>query len=170
MGTEPKAAECCLIDKKFVAAVFERQKKRGDAPNRLGRSYCHAMEYQYWDLLAWFGIDVSCDRQRWPYVMIATAVSSSQFRRSGSLSLGRSIALCYKNGRDCRAARKRLRQLTESNDLSEIGHHLRLLFSFIDKKVSQPLDFAKILSQLKSISHGERHIARAQWTQEFYGN
>jgi CRISPR system Cascade subunit CasB len=47
---------------------------------------------------------------------------------------------------------------------------LRSLFSLIDSKANQPLDFVRLLKQLRRFSFDDaRTQIKAQWAQEFYG-
>jgi CRISPR system Cascade subunit CasB len=56
------------------------------------------------------------------------------------------------------------------DDLPEVCRILRSLLSLIDSKAKQPLNFIRLLKQLRRFSFDDARIqVKAQWAQEFYG-
>lgn len=145
----------CLVDKGLAA--------------RLRRADNRATEYQSWDLLGQMGIDLEREDQRLPFVTVAAAIAKSKAEQNGKLRLGKAIADCYEDGSKSDQAAMRLRRLLACDELSEVCRILRPLMSLIDSKVSQPMDFTRLLVQLRQFSHNAQR-SKAQWAQEFYGH
>lgn len=159
-------------EERFVSSVIQRCQQDKGLAARLRRADNPATEYQSWELLAGYGIDLEDERQRLPFVTIAAAIAKAKTERNGSLSLGRAIADCYDNGsekgRDSDQAKARLRRLLACDELAELCRILRPLFSLIDSKAGQPLDFLRLLKQLRRFGFAGQQV-KAQWAQEFYG-
>lgn len=152
-------------EQRFVETVIERCKKDKGLAARLRRADNPATEYQSWELLGWFGVDIGKDYERLPFVTVAAAISKAKAERNGSMTLGKAILACYDNDRDSGQAKARLRRLLACNELGEVCRILRSVLTLIDSKVGQPLDYVRLLRQLKYF--GQR--TKTQWAQEFYG-
>lgn len=144
----------CLQDKGLAARL-----RRGDNP---------ATEYQSWELLAAYGIDLESDLQRLPFVTVAAAIARGKADYNGAMSLGHALASCYDDGRDSGPGKARLRRLLACDDLPELCRILRPLLSLIESKARQPLDHLRLLRQLRRFGFNPQQV-RAQWAQEFYG-
>lgn len=153
---------------RFVNGVILQCLQNKGLAARLRRADNPATEYQSWELLASYGIDLEKDWQRLPFVTVAAALAKAKAERNGNLSLGRALLACYDNDRDSDQGKARLRRVLACDDLPELCRILRPLFSLIDSKVGQPLDFVRLLKQLLRFSHNSQQI-KAQWAQEFYG-
>lgn len=154
-------------NERFVNGVIQQCQQDKGLAARLRRADNPATEYQSWELLAAYGIDLEHDYKRLPFVTIAAAMAKSKAERNGSLTLGRAIAACYEDGRESSQAKARLRRLLACSDLHEVSRILRSLFSLIDSKAGQPLDFIRLLGQLSRFPFNDQQI-KAQWAQEFY--
>ncbi|BCB06327.1 type I-E CRISPR-associated protein Cse2/CasB [Vreelandella venusta] len=155
-------------DEKFVDTVIAHCLKDKGLAARLRRADNPAMEYQSWELLgslSYLGIDLEVDYKRIPYVTVASAIAKAKAERNGTLSLGRAIAACYEDGRDSAQAKTRLRRLLASSELAEVCRLLRPVLTLIDSKVGQPVDYIRLLRQLRFFGHR----TKTQWAQEFYG-
>lgn len=155
-------------NERFVNGVLQQCQQDKGLAARLRRADNPATEYQSWELLAAYGIDLEHDYKRLPFVTIAAAMAKTKAERNGSLTLGRAIAACYEDGRESSQAKARLRRLLACSDLTEVSRILRSLFSLIDSKAGQPLDFIRLLGQLRRFSFNDQQV-KAQWAQEFYG-
>jgi len=153
---------------RFVSGVLQQCQQDKGLAARLRRADNPATEYQSWELLAAYGIDLEREYQRLPFVTVAAAMAKAKAERNGSLTLGRAIAACYEDGRESSQAKARLRRLLACSDLQEVSRILRSLFSLIDSKAGQPLDYIRLLGQLRSFPFNDQQI-KAQWAQEFYG-
>lgn len=155
-------------EQRFVEVVIERCNSNKGLAARLRRADNPATEYQSWELLGSLGIDLEKDYQRLPFVTISAAVAKSKAEKNGNLSLGKALALCYMDGNQSDPAKARLRRLLASSDLPEVCRILRPILTLIQSKTGQPLDFVRLLKQLRSFYFDSQRI-KAQWAQEFYG-
>lgn len=152
---------------KFVETVMAKcQKDKGYAA-KLKRSDNPATEYQSWEILALFGIDLEKEYQRLPYATIAAAIAKSKNERNGVLSMGQAIAGCYEEGNGSDQAKAKLRRVLACHDTVEVCRILRPLFSLINSRSKSPLNYIKILKQLLNFYWNGQSI-KAQWAQEFY--
>lgn len=151
-------------EQRFVDVVIERCGKDKGMAARLRRADNPATEYQSWELLGWFGVDIEKDYDRLPFVTIAAAIAKAKFEKNGTLALGRAIAFCYKDGSKDDQAKARMRRLLACNDLPEVCRILRPILTLIDSRVEQPLDYVRLLRQLRYFDHR----TKTQWAQEFY--
>lgn len=156
-------------DHRFVETVIERCQSDKGLAARLRRADNPATEYQSWELLGWFGVDLEKDYERQPFVTVAAAIAKSKSERNGSLTLGRAIAACYDDGRESSQAKARLRRLLACSELSEACRILRPILTLIDSKVGQPIDYVRLLRQLRFFDFESGQRTKTQWAQEFYG-
>lgn len=155
-------------EERFVTGVLKLCAENKGMAARLRRADNPATEYQSWELLAAYGIDLEQERERLPFVTVAAAIAKTKAERNGSMGLGRAIAACYEQGDASDQAKSRLRRLLACDDLAELCRILRPAFSLIDSKVGQPLDYARLLKQLRRFPFSAQQV-KAQWAQEFYG-
>jgi CRISPR system Cascade subunit CasB len=153
---------------RFVLGVIRQSGQDKGLAARLRRADNPATEYQSWDVLASYGIDLTKDAQRLPFATVAAAIARAKVESSGNLSLGRAIAACYEDGQKSDQARARLRRVLACDELAELCRVLRPLFSLVDSKAGQALDYARLLKQLRRFPFNAQQV-KAQWAQEFYG-
>lgn len=159
-------------DQRFVETVIERCQNDKGLAARLRRADNPATEYQSWELLgslSYLGVNLEEEHKRLPYVTVAAAIAKSKSERNGSLRLGQAIADCYKEGRKDDQAKTRLRRLLACNELPEACRILRPILTLIDSKVGQPLDYVRLLRQLRFFGFESGQRTKTQWAQEFYG-
>jgi CRISPR system Cascade subunit CasB len=168
MSTEEQGVAAPSRDQRFVEAILQRCAKDKGQAARLRRADNPATEYQSWEVLGALGIDLERDYQRLPFVTVAAAIAKSKATTNGKLSLGRAIAGCYEDGRESSQAKARLRRLLACDELAEACRILRPILTLIDSKTGQPLDFVRLLRQLRNFPFHTQSI-KAQWAQEFYG-
>lgn len=152
----------------FVTGVIKRCQQNKGLAARLRRADNPATEYQSWELLASYGIDLEREDQRLPFVTVAAAIAKAKAERNGSLSLGRAIASSFDDGNASDQAKARVRRLLACEELPEVCRILRPVLTLIDSRTSQPLDYSRLLRQLRSFVFDPQRI-KAQWAQEFYG-
>lgn len=145
--------EQCQKNKGIAAAL-----KRADNPNT---------EYQSWEHLAAFHIDLDKDFVRLPYATIAAAIAKAKAEHNGSVGIGRAIALCYEDGNASDQAKAKLRRLLACDAVDEVCRILRPLFSLIDAKAGTHLNYAQLLSDLLYFPSNPQRI-RGRWAQDFY--
>jgi CRISPR system Cascade subunit CasB len=154
-------------EERFVHSVIRQCQQDKGLAARLRRGDNPATEYQSWELLAFFGVDLEREHQRLPFVTMAAAIARAKVERNGSLSLGRALAACFEDGRDSSQAKARLRRLLACDELAELCRILRPLFSLIESKAGQPLDYVRLLKQLRRFPFNTQQV-KAQWAQDFY--
>lgn len=155
-------------EERFVTGVLKLCVENKGMAARLRRADNPATEYQSWEILAVYGIDLEQERERLPYVSVAAAIAKAKVDRNGNLKLGRAIAASYEDGKNNDQAKARLRRLLACDELAELCRILRPLLSLIDSKVGQPLDYIRLLKQLRRFPFNAQQV-KAQWAQEFYG-
>lgn len=150
----------------FVNFILELcQNNKGAAAN-LRRADNPNTEYQSWETLGpW--VDLENPYQRLPYATIAAAIARAKTPANGNLTLGKALALAYaeKGSADYSdQAKARLRRLLASTEIAEVCRLLRPLLTLIVSRVNEPLDYAKLLTELRYF--GER--SKLRWAQDFY--
>jgi CRISPR system Cascade subunit CasB len=152
---------------RFVKGILETCGRDKGFAARLRRADNPATEYQSWDVLAAYGIDLEKEHQRLPHVTVAATLARSRAESNGSLPLGRAVAACYDEGNSSDQARAKMRRLLACDDLREVCRILRPLLTLIQSRIAAPLDYIRLLRQLKKFSWNRESI-KAQWAQEFY--
>jgi CRISPR system Cascade subunit CasB len=163
----PKKAQPNRAER-FVNGVIQQCQQDKGLAARLRRADNPATEYQSWELLASYGINLEFEKQRLPFATVAAVIAKTKPKRNGTLKLGLALAACYEDGHGSNQAKTRLRRLLACDDLPELCRILRPLFTLIDSKVGQSLDYTRLLKQLRSFPFNAQQI-KAQWAQEFYG-
>lgn len=152
----------------FVTQVIHRIQQDKGLSARLRRADNPATEYQSWEFLASFGIDLEQDYQRLPFVTVAAAIAKTKPERNGTLRLGQAIAACYADGQSNHQANAKLRRLLACDDVPEVCRILRPILALIASRGSQSLDYIRLLQQLRRFFFDPQKI-KTQWAQEFYG-
>ena len=156
-------------EERFVTAIIKHcQQDKGTAA-RLRRADNPATEYQSWEFLAAFGIDLENDRERLPFLTVAAAIAKQKAEQNGQAPLGKALALCYDDKQNSVQGKAKLRRLLACYDLPEMVRHLRPLLALIQSKKTPPLDYQRLLKQLRQFSFEPQRI-KAQWAQEFYSH
>lgn len=152
-------------EQRFVESVIAHCGKDKGLAARLRRAENPATEYQSWELLGSLGVDLEKDYERLPFATVAATIAKSKAEHNGNLTLGKAILSCYDNDRENSQAKMRLRRLLACDDLTEVCRVLRPVLTLIGSRVGQPLDFVRLLRQLRFFGHR----TKTQWAQEFYG-
>ena len=152
---------------KFVEFVIGLCQKDKGAAAALRRADNPATEYQSWEYLAGFNIDLENQFERIPYATIAAAISRAKAERNGSAGIGKAIAFCYEDRSKSDQAKARLRRLLACDSVTEACRILRPLFSLIDSKAAVTLDYAKLLDQLIWF-HRDSNRVKTAWATDFY--
>lgn len=169
MTTESQEQQPPSRDERFVEGVIERCRKDKGLAARLRRADNPATEYQSWELLASYGLDLERDSERLPFATVAATIAKAKVQANGKLSLGRAIAACYEDGSQSDQAKARLRRLLACDELSELCRLLRPVLTLIDSRVAEPLNYVRLLGQLRRFGFAEQQV-KAQWAQEFYSS
>ncbi len=163
MNQQPKERSAA-----FVGYLFDRcQKDKGFAA-RLRRADNPATEYQCWDTLAAFGVNLEFTAERQPFALIAAALARSKININGTSTLGQAIAGCYEEGNKSDQAKARLRRLLACDQTDELCRILRPLLSLIQNRAKNQLDYALLLSDVCRFFYAGQSV-KARWAQQFYG-
>lgn len=158
-------------EERFVESLIARCQNDKGLAARLRRADNPDTEYQSWELLADYRIDLEKDWERLPFATVAAQIAKAKAERNGSLTLGRAIASCFDDGNQSDQAKARLRRLLACDELPELCRILRPLLTLVASRVSQPLDYTRLLKQLRRFGYADAQQAvKAQWAQEFYGH
>lgn len=152
---------------RFVQYVVQRCNADKGLAARLRRADNPATEYQSWEVLARFGVDLDNDNARLRHAAIAAAIARSKTMVNGQLLLGAALARCFSDGSKSDQAQARLRRLLACDDTAEVCQILRPMLSLIASRVGQPLNFAVLLNQLRWFD-GDPQRTKATWAQSFY--
>ncbi|WP_036082592.1 type I-E CRISPR-associated protein Cse2/CasB [Leptospirillum ferriphilum] len=135
--------------------------KRADNPNT---------EYQGWDVLAGFGIDLTNESERLSHAIIGADIARTKASGNGPFGIGRAIARCYTEGNKDDQAKSRLRRLLACDSLREAILVLRQVFRLIESRGAGTLNYASLLGELRWFNHEDsRNRTKVRWAQEFYG-
>lgn len=151
----------------FVNATIEKCQKDKGLAAALKRADNPATEYQCWEHLAAFYIDLEKDYQRLPYATIAAAIAKAKAEHDGHITIGRGIAMCYPEDNNSDQAKAKLRRLLACESVEEVCRILRPLFSLIDAKAGVNLNYAQLLSDLLYFHNNSQRV-KSRWAQDFY--
>lgn len=153
----------------FVNFIIERMKKNKGIAAVFRRADNPATEYQCWEQLALFHIELDKDYIRLPYVTVAAAVAKAKSEKNGATKIGCALANCYENGKESDQAKAKLRRLLACDSVEEVCRILRPVFSLILSKSKFSLDYAQVLNDLLGFHQDERRQKiKSRWAQDFY--
>jgi CRISPR system Cascade subunit CasB len=154
----------------FVNYIINRCQADNGLRAALKRADNPATEYQSWEVLAGFNINLEHENQRVPYAAIAAAIARSKVDKNGTAKIGQAIARCYEDGNTSDQAKAKLRRLLACDAIPEACRILRPLFSLIEAKGNSSLDYASLLDDLLWFGHDDsQNRIKARWAQSFYG-
>ena len=153
----------------FVDYIINRCQSSNGLRAALKRADNPATEYQSWEVLAGFNIDLEHESHRLPYATVAAAIARSKAERNGTSKIGQGIAHCYEDGNASDQAKAKLRRLLACDSVPEACRILRPLLSLIESKGNVALDYASLLDDLLWFGHDESQLRiKARWAQDFY--
>jgi len=148
---------------KFISHVISRMENDKAMGARLRRADNPATEYQSWEYLAPFGVDLEYTRERKAFATVAAALARAKPKGDGAHGIGRAIASVYDNGKDNPQAKARLRRLLACTSSEEACDILRPLLRLVASK-GAALCYTRLLRDLLYFS--ER--TRERWAQDFF--
>jgi CRISPR system Cascade subunit CasB len=154
----------------FVDYVINRCQTDNGLRAALTRADNPDTEYQSWEILAGFHVNLEYENQRLPYATVGAAIARAKIEKNGTSSIGQSIAGCYDDGNSSDQAKAKLRRLLACDSVAEVCRIARPLLSLIESKGRNTLDYAGLLNDLLWFSHPESQTRiKARWAQSFYG-
>ena len=154
----------------FVDYIINRCQANNGLRAALKRADNPATEYQSWEVLAGFQVNLECENQRLPYATIAAAIARTEPDHNGNIKIGQAIARCYEEGNASDQAKAKLRRLLACDSVAEACRILRPIFSLIEARGGLVLDYARLLDDLLWFSHDDSQLRiKARWAQDFYG-
>ena len=154
-------------DEAFVQAFFDKCTKDKGFAARMRRADNPATEYQSWDFLARFGVQLDNPFQRLPHIAVSAAMARAKSTQNGTLTFGKALAACYSDGNKSDQAVAKLRRVLACSELPELCRVLRPVLTLINSRVAQPMNFVHLLSQLRRFGFDDNTV-KSQWAQEFY--
>jgi len=151
----------------FVTFIIERIKKDKGIAATLRRADNPATEYQSWEQLAAFNIDLDKPYLRLPYATVAAAIARAKLEQNGTAGIGRILASCYEDGNKSDQAKAKLRRLLACDSVDEVCRILRPIFSLAESRSKLTLDFGRLLEQLLYFHQNSQQV-KAKWAQDFY--
>ncbi len=132
--------------------------KRADNPS---------LEYQSWEILNRFGIDLTDQQERSIFCLIAAAAAKAKVEEDGSLGIGEALANCYENKFESGQACTKLRRLIACDSITELYVVLRPMLQFISSKIGPRLCYARLLDELIKFNWQPLKV-KSSWAQKFY--
>jgi CRISPR system Cascade subunit CasB len=156
--------------KKFVEYIMQTVNTSKAIQVALKRANNPNTEYQSWEILAGFGINIDYENERLSYATIASSIAHTCQSVNGNTSIAKAIGMCYQDGNQSHPAKTKLRRMLSCDSTSEICRILRPLFSLINSKGIVSLDYVKLLDQLRWYDNEDsRQRTKISWAQDFYG-
>ena len=136
---------------------FVARMKRADNPD---------LEYQVWNILLGFNIDIEFAARRLPFCLIRAALCRRQPEKDGIFGLGASLRSCFGDDED--QGSMRLRRLLACQTTEEACRILRPMLSLITAKAAKPLCFATLLEELLYFESNGQERIKMRWARVFY--
>lgn len=153
----------------FVNYIIDRCQKNNGVRAALKRADNPDTEYQSWEVLAGFHINLEYKNQRLPYATIGAAIARTKAERNGYIKIGQAVARCYEDGNASEPAKAKLRRLLACDSVAEACRILRPLLSLIEANGNCALDYASLLDDLLWFGHDDSQTRiKARWAQGFY--
>lgn len=152
---------------RFVQAIISEGEKNKGLVAKLKRAHNPNTEYQSWDFLARFGIDLEKEYERAPYAFVASMLANERELGNGSLSLGKAIRSCYEgDASDKGPGSARIRRLLACKTVKEACQVLRPIVRLIQSK-NYKINFVELLEQLSYFNLDSQRI-KVKWAQAFF--
>jgi CRISPR system Cascade subunit CasB len=153
-------------EEKLLTVVFSRLKNDTAFRAALKKADNPDTEYQSWEYLAEYRINIEHENIRLPYTTVFAAAARSGREADGSLSLSTALLKAYKNDQSSPPARARLRRILSCSTVQEVCGVLRPMLRFISGK-GIPISYGKLLYTLKYFNKNPEQT-KARWAQQFF--
>lgn len=153
----------------FVDYAINRCQTDNGLRAALTRADNPATEYQSWEVLAGFHVNLEYGNQRLPYATIGAAIARAKAEKNGSAAIGQAIARCYEDGNASEQAKAKLRRLLACDSVAEVCRIVRPLLKLAESR-GVGVDYASLLNDLLWFGHADSQARiKARWAQSFYG-
>lgn len=157
--------------KAFVDFVLERanpasQRHDSGFAARMKRADNPDLEYQIWNILLKFNVDIEFASRRLPFCLVGAALCRKQAEKDGTFGLGASLRSCFSD--DEEQGSMRLRRLLACQTTEEACRILRPMLSLITAKATKPLCFSTLLDDLLYFESNGQERIKMRWTRDFY--
>jgi len=150
----------CHEDKKgYIDKGYRAKLRKADNPD---------MEYQSWEILSAWNVDLTKKWERQPYALIASSIAKESNEQNGYHKIGEAIALCYDKGNQSEQAKSTLRRLLACKDINELCQVLRHILSLIRSRSSKnniKLNYTELLNDL---IYFKKDRTTPRWARQFY--
>lgn len=147
----------------FVDYVLKNLEQDKGMGAKLRRADNPATEYQSWEYLARFGINLEHTRERKIFSAVAAAAARAKPKTDGNLRLGKAIAGIYSEGNQSEQGQARLRRMLACASAEEACDVLRPLLQLIAAK-GQALHYGRLLNELLYFNEKTKE----RWAQDFF--
>ncbi len=126
-----------------------------------------------WNYLVKWNVDITKDYEKIPHLITCYAIANQEPSKNGILSLGKALIKCYpehsrsKNIDHNHPAYSRLMKLINCENITDISYTIRPILNLITSRISEPLDYERLLWEMKNIHFKNRKI-KEKWVQDFY--
>lgn len=151
----------------YVQYIINRCQQDNGTAAKMRRADNPDTEYQSWEILAGFNIDLDKPWERLPYAVVGAAIAKSKIEQNGTVGLGRAIANCYDEGSKSDQAKAKLRRLLACRSSEEVARIVRPLLTLISSKTTLTLNYTELLKQLRGF-YWQSNRVREQWAADFY--
>jgi len=154
----------------FINHVVARMENDRAMRARLRRADNPSTEYQSWEYLVPFGVNLEHSPERRAFALAAAAIARAKPKNDGTISdgtmgIGRAIAAAYDGGRDNDQAKARLRRLLACDSSEEACNVLRPLLQLVSSR-GAAVCCARLLRDLLHFSPTTREC----WAQDFFSS
>jgi len=154
----------------FVEYIIKRCDADNGARAALRRADNPSTEYQSWDIIAGFHVNLESEGARLPHALVAADIARTNAQRNGHVKIGQAIARCYQDGQTDDQAKAKLRRLLACDSVPEVIGILRPVLRLVESRGAGPLDYSSLLNDLKWFEREEsRARTKVRWAQDFYG-
>ncbi len=152
-------------EEKFVATVLTKCAIDNGYAARLRRASNPDTEYQSYDILAKFQVNLEKDYERLPFALIGASLASLQSLQDGKASLGKALKSCFDDGEQ---GELRLRRILACQSQEELCRILRPMLAFMANKATSPLCHSRLLKEMLRFTFHAQRI-KLSWAQDYYG-
>ena len=154
----------------FVDYIIRRCESDTGTRAALRRADNPATEYQSWDVLAGFHVNLESEGERLSHALVAADIARTNTSKNGFVKIAQAIARSYQDGHNDDQAKAKLRRLLACDSVSELVRILRPLLRLFESRGVGTLDYVSLLNDLRWFNFDEsRERTKIRWAQDFYG-